>query len=137
MFILTGGSSVYKGIWSSCDNPIRDGNDYITPIQREIDRKFGIYLLARGLVGRTFSYAKLGDILIIQTRRKWSDYPQPHIFWPSLLMAMTEFPDEIFVIHTQFDEQTCNAIRRRIESKLPSAIGSFVLHHLSIAERQQ
>lgn len=136
MFILTGGSSVYKDMWSSCDNPIRDGNDYISPIQREIDRKFGICLLARGLVGGTFSYAKLGDILIIQTRRKWSDYPQPHIFWTSLLMAMTEYPDETFMIHTQFDEQTCNAIRRRIESKLPRAIGSLFLHHV-VVERQQ
>jgi hypothetical protein len=133
MHILLGGSSVYKARWNACDNPIRDSNGYITAIQEEIERKFGIYLLARGLVNDIFTYAQLGDILIIQTHRGRMEGPQPHNFWPSLTRAMIDLPDEKFVIQTKWDKATCDAIRHRIDNlvkpKRPLGHGRLELRH--------
>ena len=133
MYILLGGSSIRNAKWSACDIPIRDSNNLLAPIQKDIERKFGIYLLARGLVEGVFGYAQLGDIMIIQTRRSWRDDPQPHIFAASLIQAIAQNPEEKFTIYTRFPKETCESIRRRIEvqfeSKCPSAIGHLDLHY--------
>lgn len=129
MYILTGGSSIRNAKWSACDIPIRNGSNRLAPIQMDIERKFGLYLLARGVVNGVFTSALLGDILIIQSRRYWNDDPQPHILAASLIKTLPQYPDEQFTIHTHFPKETCESIRRRIgiqlESKCPNAIGQI------------
>ena len=112
MFILTGGSSVYKGLWSACDLQMQ--NKKTLEILKEI---FGTYLLSRGIVNGTFTFFVHNDVAIIQSRRYWHEDPQEHIFTMSLLKFLLDCKQPV-TIHSPFNNNTNLSIRRRIDKYL-------------------
>ncbi|MFU8771875.1 MAG: hypothetical protein ACNA8H_05585 [Anaerolineales bacterium] len=112
MFVLTGGSSVYKGRWSACDLPLQNKK-----VQKVLEEKFGTYLLARGMVEGTFTSFVYQDIAIIQSRRYWFEQPQRHIFTTSLLKFLLEC-NEAITIPAPFDRTTTHSIKKLVDFQL-------------------
>ena len=103
MFVLTGGSSVYDGKWTGCDEAFR--KELLKSNASDIKIKVGTFLLARGLVNDAFGYYRHDNLLVIQSRKHWDDVPAMNIFTSSLIKLVTDYPREYFLIHSPIKDK--------------------------------
>ena len=127
MFVLTGGSSVYNGKWTGCDEAYRP--ELLKSSTSNIKIKVGTFLLARGLVNDAFGYYRHDNLLVIQSRKHWDDVPAMNIFTSSLIKLVTENPDEHFIIHSPIKDKE-RLIRMR--NTIAKYIGAPVLVKFTI-----
>jgi hypothetical protein len=142
LIILTGGTSVYDTRWSACDRPMTKYSAYFkknikTEYQKEIESKFGKYLLVSGKANNDFEYFFFDGVLILQSRRYWYQKPMEGVFFNSIVKAIIRYHNNQLVIKSPWVEsdylskdcirEKLISIRHRIESYLenitPKQIG--------------
>lgn len=118
--VVTGGSAIDNGIWGNPNN--RSSKTPPTKTEERIDHIVGIYLLAQGLVGKTYGYIRYRNLRIIQTH-KYGFAPQSNITFASLLKYMIDSDAKPLTIKNPWwmrdnGAERCLSIRRQIENYL-------------------
>jgi hypothetical protein len=83
----------------------------------------GVYLLAKGLVGKSYEFIHYKNLVVVQTH-KYGWQAEENITFASLLKTMIAYPGPITIKNPWWmkedGREKCFAIRRRIENYLES-----------------
>ena len=111
MYILTGGSFVKNGVWRSCDLPLRDPNGIVLPEQSRAEHWLGTFLLAKGLVNQSFGYYRFQDVLVVQSRKFWTEPISDHILKTSIVKLLADYPEESFSFRVPIKKERKDMIK--------------------------